>query len=129
VVILFTLLMSVVTAQWSTYAIARDDRPNAYLATGMTIMFGLAVVVQTWFLYDRVGITAKQLEGGVFYAVTAGHLAMVIAGTAFFALMLLRAVGGSFSSRYPEGFAAATLFWDVTVALYTVIWLAVYVMK
>src|SRR5262245_51243964 len=40
-VILFTLLMSAVTMQWAVYAIARDDRGNAYLATGMTLMFGI----------------------------------------------------------------------------------------
>ncbi len=54
---------------------------------------------------------------------------MLIGGLTFFALMTLRALGGSFSSRYPEGFSAATLFWHSTVALYTVVWLAVYVMK
>jgi cytochrome c oxidase subunit 3 len=128
-VILATLLMSAVTAQWATYSIARDDRPNTYLASGMTIMFGLAAIVQSWFLFDVVGLHMSQLEGGVFYALTGAHLAMLIGGIVFFALMTLRAMGGSFSSRYPEGFSAATLFWHCTVALYTVVWLAVYVMK
>jgi heme/copper-type cytochrome/quinol oxidase subunit 3 len=128
-VILFTLLMSSVTAQWATYSIARDDRPNTYLASGMTMMFGLAAIVQTWFLYDLTGIKVAQLEGGVFYALTGAHLAMLIGALAFFALMTLRSFGGSFSSRYPEGFSAATLFWHSTVALYTVVWLAVYIMK
>jgi heme/copper-type cytochrome/quinol oxidase subunit 3 len=128
-VILFTMLMSAVTAQWATYSIARDDRPNTYLASAMTMMFGLAVIVQTWFLYDMTGITIRQLEGPYFYGLTGAHLAMLIGALVYFALMTLRALGGSFSSRYPDGFAAATLFWHVTVALYTVVWLAVYIMK
>jgi heme/copper-type cytochrome/quinol oxidase subunit 3 len=128
-VILFTLLMSAVTAQWAVYSIARDDRGHTYLALGMTLMFGLAVVVQSWFLYTQVELGIDRAEGGLFYAVTGGHLAMVVAGLVFFALVGLRALGGSYSSAYPDGVSAAALFWHVTVGLYMVVWLAVYIMK
>ena len=128
-VVLFTLLMSAVTVQWAVYAIARDDRGHTYLAIGMTLMFGLAVVVQTWFLFTRIGLGVGQAEGGLFYAVTGGHLAMVVGGLIFLALVGLRALGGSYSSTHPDGVSAAALFWHVTVGLYMVVWLAVYIMK
>jgi heme/copper-type cytochrome/quinol oxidase subunit 3 len=111
------------------YAIARDDRGNSYLALGMTMMFGLAAIVQTWFLYTQIELGVTQAEGGTFYALTGGHLAMVIAGLVFIAVVGLRALGGSYSAAHPDGFSAAALFWHVTVALYMVIWLAVYIMK
>ncbi len=128
-VVLFSLLMSAVTAQWAVYSIARDDRGHTYLAIAMTLMFGLAAVVQTWFLFTLVGLGVDEAEGGVFYALTGGHLAMVIAGLIFFAIVGLRALGGSYSSAYPDGVSAAALFWHVTVGLYMVVWLAVYIMK
>jgi heme/copper-type cytochrome/quinol oxidase subunit 3 len=61
--------------------------------------------------------------------VTAGHLAMVVAGMIFMALMGFRTLGGQFSSRMPDGISAAAIFWYATVALYAVIWFAVYVQK
>jgi len=44
-------------------------------------------------------------------------------------LMGIRTLGGQFSSRLPDGVSAAALFWHVSVALYSVLWLAVYIMK
>ncbi|HKY16522.1 MAG TPA: cytochrome c oxidase subunit 3 [Microthrixaceae bacterium] len=128
-VILFSLLMSSVTVQWAVYSIARDDRGHLYFAIGMTIMFGIAAIVQTWFLYSQIGLAIRQAEGGYFYALTGTHLAMMVGGLLFLAVVGLRALGGSFSARRPEGISAAALFWHATVAFYAVVWLAVYVMK
>jgi heme/copper-type cytochrome/quinol oxidase subunit 3 len=128
-VILFTLIMSAVTVQWAVYAVARDDRGHLYLALGMTIMFGIAAIVSSWFLFTQVEMTMSQQEGGLFYGVTGTHLAMVVGGLLYLTVVTLRSLGGSFSSRYPDGISAAALFWHVTVALYAVVWLAVYVMK
>lgn len=124
-----TLAMSVVTMQWAVYSIARDDRPHAYLAIGVTLLLGAAFVNQTSFLYDQAGVTMSQPEGPLFYAVTGSHLAMVLAAMAFLVLMGFRALGGQFSSRQPDGIAAAAVLWDAAVAVYAVIWFAVYIQK
>ena len=50
-----TLLMSVVTIQWAVYAIGNDDRPNAYVALGLTLLLGLA--------YVNVGRLPLQADG------------------------------------------------------------------
>jgi len=54
---------------------------------------------------------------------------MLGAALVFLALTGFRALGGSYSSRNSDAISAAGLFWHVTVALYAVIWLAVYIMK
>jgi len=126
---LLTLGMSVVTMQWAFWAIARDDRYHAYMALGVTLLLGLAFVNQTTFLYSEAGISITQPEGPLFYAVTGGHLAMVIAGLLFLVLMGFRTLGGQNSSRQPDGIGAVAVFWYATVALYAVIWFAVYVQK
>ena len=43
--------------------------------------------------------------------------------------MGFRTLGGQFSSRQPDGIAAAAVFWYACVALYVVVWFAVYIMK
>jgi heme/copper-type cytochrome/quinol oxidase subunit 3 len=126
---LLTLGMSAVTMQWAVWAIARDDRYHTYMALGVTLLLGVAFVNQTTFLYSFAGITLAQPEGPLFYAVTAGHLAMVAAGIVFILLMSFRALGGQFSSRQPDGIAAAALFWYACIGLYGLIWFAVYVQK
>lgn len=126
---LVTIGASVVTMQWAVWSINRDDRYHTYMALGVTILLGAAFVNQTTFLFNQAGITIVQAEGPIFYAVTAGHLAMVVAGLIFMALMGFRTLGGQFSSRQPDGIGAAAIFWYAAVALYAVIWFAVYVQK
>ena len=126
---LVTLGMSVVTMQWAVWSISRDDRYHTYLALGVTLLLGIAFVNQTSFLYSEAGITITQPEGPLFYAVTGGHLAMVVAGLLFIILMAFRTMGGQYSSRQPDGISAAAIFWYAAVALYAVIWFAVYVQK
>lgn len=126
---LVTLGMSLVTMQWAVYAIARDDRYHAYMALGVTALLGIAFINQTTFLFRMAEIELAQPEGPLFYAVTVGHLAMMIAALLFLSLMAFRALGGQFSSRQPDGIAAAAIFWYATCGLYAIIWFAVYVQK
>ena len=119
---MLTLGMSVVTMQWAVWSICRDDRYHTYLAIGVTMLLGIAFV-------NEAGIAITQPEGPLFYAVTLGHLARVIAGLVFLLLMAFRTLGGQYSSRQPDGIGAAAVFWYAGVALYAVIWFAVYIQK
>ena len=47
----------------------------------------------------------------------------------FIVVVAFRTLAGQYSSRDREGVVAAALFWHVTVALYLVIWYAVYITK
>lgn len=126
---LVTIAMSAITMQWAVWAISRDDRYHAYMALGLTLLLGIAFVNQTTFLWKMAEVTMEQPEGPLFYAVTVGHFAMVIAGLIFITLMAFRALGGQFSSRQPDGIGAAAIFWYACIGLYGLIWFAVYVQK
>ena len=47
----------------------------------------------------------------------------------FVGLMAFRALAGQFSSRHADGIASAALFWHATVAVYAVVYYAIYVTK
>ncbi|MEI7885981.1 MAG: cytochrome c oxidase subunit 3 [Actinomycetes bacterium] len=126
---MLTMVMSVVTMQWAVWSISRDDRYHTYLALGVTMLLGIAFVNQSTFLFKEAGIAITQPEGPLFYAVTIGHLAMIVAGLIFLLLMAFRTLGGQYSSRQPDGIGAAAVFWYSGVALYAVIWFAVYIQK
>lgn len=126
---LFTLLMSMFTVQWAVYSIARDQRGYAYLASGISIMLGLAFINQTWFLYTQVELAMDAVEAPLFYATTGAHLAMLGAAILALGLNALRSLVGAMSSRRPDGFSAAAIYWHVMAGLYFAIWLGVYVLK
>jgi heme/copper-type cytochrome/quinol oxidase subunit 3 len=127
---MLTMAMSVVIMQWAVYAIARDDRPNAYLAFGLTGLFGVSVIVQTVYLYKQMGFVIDEtLPALLIYVITGAHLAMLLAAMVFVGLMAFRAMAGQFSSRQTDGVASAALFWHATVAVYAVIYYAIYITK
>ncbi len=127
---LFTLAMSVVTMQWAVSAISNNDRVNSYLALGTTLVFGLAVIVMTTYLYGLMGldITANT-QSVLIYTITGAHLVMVVLAVAFVALMAFRALAGGFSARQHDGITAAAIFWYAMVAVYALIWITIYVTK
>lgn len=126
---LLTLGMSVVTMQWAVYSISRDDRYHAYMAIGATMLLGLAFINQTTFVYKMAGVTIDQPEGPLFYAVTAGHMVLMAVALAFLLLVLFRIFAGQYSSRMPDGVGAVAVLWYAGVALYALIWFAIYVQK
>ena len=124
-----TLLFGSIFVQWAVWAIARNERAQSYLALGLTLLMGFAFLNQTTFLWKTVELRMNQVEGPTFYATTGANFLIVAAAMAFIVLMGIRTLAGQYSSRLPDGVSAAALFWHVSVALYSVVWLAVYVMK
>ncbi len=127
---MFTLILSVVTMRWAVYAVTNNDRPHAYLALGLTMLFGLGFINMTSFLYTQMHLGVATSQAGVLiYVITGAHLALVMIALLYAALMTFRTLGGEYSGRDREGITAASLFWYVTVAVFAVIWYAIYVTK
>ncbi|MCU1353630.1 MAG: putative cytochrome c oxidase subunit [Acidimicrobiales bacterium] len=126
---LFTLLLSVVTMWWAVDAVGRNDRASAYFALALTIMFGACVINATSFLYANSNLHVDTVPGMMFFTITGAHLAMLVVAMVFNIVMVIRTLGGEYQGRDREGLVAAAMFWYATVAVYTVIWYAIYVTK
>lgn len=124
-----TLSMSLVTAFWVGWALRNRDRAHAYLALGLTLLFGIAFIVETVYLFQQILLPVRSDVGLLFYAVTGGHMAMTVVGLVFLAVMGFQALAGQLSGRDAEGMSAAVLYWYATVAVYSVIWYAIYITK
>ena len=48
---------------------------------------------------------------------------------AFAAIVTFRALGGEYVPSDREGVAAAVLFWDASVAIFSLIWYVIYIIK
>jgi len=128
--IFITLIMSVVTMAWAANAISKDDRPNAFLALGLTFALGAASIVMTTYLWSLMELDiAGGVQGVLIYAITGAHVAMIAIAMLFVALMSIRALGGQFNAREHDGISAAALFWYSMVAVYALIWIIIYVTK
>ena len=129
-VMFWGLGLSVLSIQWAVWAIARDERSQAYWAIGITALLGLSFLNSTWYLMSQSDLAVGvQPEAGATFAVVGAHVAMVLVGLLMVAVMAFRTFGGQFSSRYPDGWSAAALYWHTTVGVYVLVWYAVYVSK
>lgn len=128
--IFITLLMSVVAIQWAVNAVSRNDRVNAYLAFGLTLMLGFAAIVMTSYLWMLMKLDIESGPQGVLiYAITGGHIVMLGLAMLFVALIALRTLGGQNDARQHDGVTAAALLWDAMVFVYALIWIIIYVTK
>jgi heme/copper-type cytochrome/quinol oxidase subunit 3 len=126
-----TMVMAALAMTWAVYAAFNDDRANALIAVGLTLLFGLSYITQTLFLFSIMDlpIAERGMTGWMLWAVGGSHMALIAAGMVYAAAMGLRTLGGHITPRDREGLMGATLFWYVAVGVYLVIWYAVYITK
>lgn len=125
-----TLLMSAITVAWAAYALRNEDRAHAMFALGLTLLFGVAFVVDTAYLWQGLNLgVATSAQAVLIYTITGAQVAMVGCGMAFLLVMGFRALGGQLTGRAAEGIEAAALFWFATIGVYAVVWYAIYITK
>lgn len=127
---LLTLSFSAVSIIWAVAAVRSDDRANALIALGLTLVFGFAQIAQTAYLLTLMGMPASAGEqAALVYALIGLQLALIGAAMAYVAVIALRALGGGYSARDYEGVLGAAVFWLMTIGVYTALWYAVYITK
>lgn len=125
-----TMVFSVLIMIWAISSLGRGDRSMAYVALGLVLLMGFAVIAQTGYLLTIMDLElASNVRAPLIYGVIGTHLAILGAAMVFVAVMTLRALGGEYSSKDREGVYSAAMFWYVTVFLYMVVWLAIYITK
>lgn len=127
-VMLITVFVLCVFAQWAVYAGKRGDRAHAGLALGLVGLLGIAFINGQAFVWYTMAVEIKaEYYGALFYAVTGTMVALVVAGLVFTVMAALRSLGGRLGSA--EVLAAHALYWYFVAAAYTAVWFVVYVTK
>src|SRR5690606_22599580 len=107
-----------------------EDRPNAYLALGVTVLLGVAFINGAVYGWQQLGLgIADSTQAVLIYTITGLHVAMVAVGLLYLSVMAFKALGGQLTGRAAEGLSAAALFWYVTIGVYAVIWYGIYITK
>jgi len=125
-----TLAMSVITMAWAVQAVLNDDRVHAMIAMALTAVLGIAMVNQTVFYFMDIGLPIDASEAAtMLYVIVGSHLVMVAVGVLWLGMLLLRTLGGQDTNRHRDLVSAAALYWYAAVAVYSVIWVGIYIAK
>lgn len=117
-----------VFAQWATYAARRGDRAHTGLALGIVVLMALALVNAQAYIYAQLDLPVSETGfAGMFFAVTGTMIALLVIGIVFSAVAAFRILGGRNTDR--EIVAANALYWYVLAAVFSAVWLIVYVTK
>lgn len=118
----------VVFAQWASYAAHRGDRAHTALALSIVGVMALAIINAQAYVYSQIELPiADSGYAGMFFAVTGTMVALLVIGIVFTAIAAFRFLGGRLADR--EVVAANTLYWYVLAAVFSAVWLIVYVTK
>ena len=125
-----TLVVATVTMAWAVHSVAGNDRIHAYLALALTAVMGIAMINQTVFYFNDIGLPIDySTSTTLLFTIVGAHLVMVGVGVLWVGLLLLRALGGQDTRRHRDLVSAAALYWYATVAVYAVMWVGIYIGK
>jgi heme/copper-type cytochrome/quinol oxidase subunit 3 len=118
-----------VFAQWASWSARRGDRPHTGLALGLVAVMTVALINAQAYVYNQMGLPISDETGyaAMFYAVTGTVIALFVVGLVFTGVAAFRFLGGRTDDR--EIVAAHALYWYVVAAVFSAVWLIVYVTK
>jgi cytochrome c oxidase subunit 3 len=122
------LVLSSVTVQMALRSIRGGDQRRSMLWLGVTIALGVTFLALQLYDYSQLGFGLKDgAFGTLFYVMTGIHMAHVVGGVAFLALVFNQARSGRFSATHHDPLAAGAIYWDfvdvVWLCLFTVFYL------
>ncbi len=127
---LFTTWISVFTMAWAVQAIRNDDRRNAYVALGATILMGAAVINQMVFAIGDFGRAVDSSTPALLLFIIYGtYIVFLSIAIIYVFLMGVRAIAGQFNSRNADGIEAAAIYWYATVIVYFPVWYLITITK
>jgi len=127
---MMTMTMSAFSILWAVASIRRDDRANAYIAFGLTLIFGFAQIAQTAYLLTLMEMPAAESPQAVLiYSLIGTQLALTGLAMGYVVVAGIRTLGGGYSAKDYEGVLSAAVFWFMTVGVYATLWYAVYITK
>jgi heme/copper-type cytochrome/quinol oxidase subunit 3 len=127
---LFTAMISLFTMAWAVQAIRNDDRRNAYVAMGLTILMGAAIINQVVFAIGDFGLPVdRSTPALLLYALYGAFIVALSVAITGVLLMLLRAIAGQFDSRNSDGIQAAAIYWFAVILVYPAIWYLISITK
>jgi cytochrome c oxidase subunit III len=122
------LIASSVCVQVAIRSTRAGAMRRATLWLGLTIALGVAFLALQAYDYSQLGFGLKDgVFGTLFYVMTGIHMAHVVGGVVFLALVFVQLTRGRLSAEHHDPLAAGAIYWDfvdvVWICLFTVFYL------
>jgi len=118
------LVISSITVQMSLRSIRSGARNRSTVWLGVTILLGILFLSLQLYDYSQLGFGLKDgVFGTLFYVMTGIHMAHVIGGVVFLALVFGQARRGRLSATHHDPLAAGAIYWDFV----DVVWLCLFI--
>ena len=117
------LVSSSFVIQWAVMSIARGNRTGLIWGLFISIVLGLVFLAMQMYDYSQLHFRVDDtIYGTTFFTLTGFHGAHVAGGVIFMGVMLVRALGGQFSSQHHEAVEACSFYWHFV----DVVWIALF---
>src|SRR6476469_3765465 len=117
------LIISSVTVQLSLRSIRSGSQSRSSLWLAITIALGIVFLALQLYDYSQLGFGLKDgVFGTLFYVMTGIHMAHVIGGVVFLALVFGQGLRGRLSPTHHDPLAAGAIYWDFV----DVVWLCLF---
>ena len=117
------LIISSITVQMSLRSIRSGNGSRSTVWLGVTILLGILFLSLQLYDYSQLGFGLKDgVFGTLFYVMTGIHMAHVIGGVVFLALVFAQARRGRLSPTHHDPLAAGAIYWDFV----DVVWLCLF---
>jgi cytochrome c oxidase subunit III len=118
------LIISSITVQMSLRSIRSGAPSRSTVWLGVTIVLGILFLSLQLYDYSQLGFGLKDgVFGTLFYVMTGIHMAHVIGGVVFLALVFVQARRGRLSATHHDPLAAGAIYWDFV----DVVWVCLFV--
>ena len=125
-----TMSLSVITMAWAVRSVSLNDRIHTYLALGLTALLGVAMINQTVFYLNDIGLPVDYSKAStLLFTIVGAHMIMVAIGVIWSLLLLVRAFGGQDTRRHQDLASALSIYWYAGVVIYSIIWIGIYIAK
>lgn len=115
---------------WAVQAIRNDDRRNAYVALGLAMLMGVAVVNQMVFAIQDFALPIdRSVPALMLYVIYGSYIIYMAVALIFVLLMTIRAIAGQFNSKNADGIEAAAIYWYSTIIVYMPVWYLITITK
>jgi cytochrome c oxidase subunit 3 len=122
------LVTSSVCVQLAIRSTRAGAMRRATVWLGVTIGLGVAFLALQAYDYSQLGFGLKDgVFGTLFYVMTGIHMAHVVGGVVFLALVFVQVVRGRLTREHHDPLSAGSIYWDfvdvVWICLFTVFYL------
>ncbi len=121
------LLLSGTTVTWAHHALLTGNRRDVIRGLACTVALGLCFTACQAFEYTHAAFGLKDGKyAATFFLATGFHGIHVMIGTAFLAVMLVRAKNGTLSEKHHLGFEFAAWYWHFVDVVWLFLFIGIY---